>query len=60
MLLLLGTFMLLTPGPGGVVLFLGLSVLAVEFAWARRALRRAKVTARLAKRKVRGLRKVAS
>ena len=55
-LLLLGTIMLVTPGPGSVVLFLGLSTLAAEFAWARRLLRRAKTTARLAVRKVRATR----
>ena len=55
-LLLLGTIMLVTPGPGSVVLFLGLSTLAAEFAWARRLLRRAKAAARLAVRKLRASR----
>ncbi len=52
--LLLGIVMLVTPGPGVVVLLVGLSVLGLEFAWARRMLRRAKISARRAARKVRG------
>ncbi len=38
----LGVVMMVTPGPGWLVIFLGLSVLAVEFVWARRLLRRLK------------------
>ena len=53
-LLLLGLIMLVTPGPGTVMLFFGLSILAAEFAWARRWLRRAKVSARLVARRVKG------
>jgi uncharacterized protein (TIGR02611 family) len=34
--LLLGAAMLVLPGPGIVTLVLGLSILAAEFAWARR------------------------
>ena len=30
------------PGPGWLIVFLGLAILATEFAWARRALARAK------------------
>lgn len=33
--LLLGVVMIPYPGPGWVVVFLGLSILATEFAWAR-------------------------
>jgi len=33
--LLLGVFMLVTPGPGLVVIPLGLAILSIEFAWAR-------------------------
>lgn len=33
---LLGVVLLLTPGPGTLVILGGLSILAVEFAWARR------------------------
>jgi putative transmembrane protein PGPGW len=41
-LLCLGAVMLVTPGPGWAVIFLGLSVLAAEFVWARRLLKRLK------------------
>ena len=34
-LLLVGFVMFFTPGPGWVVVFLGLTLLAAEFAWAR-------------------------
>lgn len=37
---LLGLVMLVTPGPGWLVIVLGLGVLGVEFVWARRLLRR--------------------
>jgi uncharacterized protein (TIGR02611 family) len=39
-LLLIGAVMIVTPGPALVVIPLGLVVLAAEFAWARRLLRR--------------------
>ena len=35
-LLGLGAVMLVTPGPGWLVIFLGLTLLAAEFVWARR------------------------
>ena len=38
--LLLGAIMLVTPGPGLVVIPLGLAILSIEFAWARSWLRR--------------------
>lgn len=38
----LGAVMIVTPGPGWLVIFLGLSVLAAEFVWARRLLNRLK------------------
>jgi uncharacterized protein (TIGR02611 family) len=37
-LLLLGVVMIVTPGPGWLVIILGLGVLAAEFVWARRLL----------------------
>lgn len=40
--IVLGIAMLVTPGPGWLVIFLGLSLLAVEFVWARRLLKRLK------------------
>jgi tellurite resistance protein TerC len=44
-LLAFGIIMLVTPGPGWLLIFAGLSVLAVEFAWARRLLKRIKAKA---------------
>jgi uncharacterized protein (TIGR02611 family) len=41
-LLAAGVVMLVTPGPGWLVIFLGLSALAAEFVWARRLLHRLK------------------
>lgn len=47
-LLLLGSIMIFTPGPGTPVILLGLGLLAVEFVWARRLMERVKrQTARL-------------
>ncbi|MGC1490280.1 MAG: PGPGW domain-containing protein, partial [Candidatus Acidiferrum sp.] len=41
-LLLIGVVMLVTPGPGWLVIFLGLGLLAAEFVWARRLMDRMK------------------
>ena len=41
-LLLAGLVMVITPGPGWLVIFLGLSLLAAEFIWARRLMERMK------------------
>ena len=41
-LLVLGVAMVLTPGPGWLMILLGLGVLAAEFVWARRLLDRMK------------------
>jgi tellurite resistance protein TerC len=41
---LLGVVMMVTPGPGWLVVFLGLSILSAEFVWARRWLKRIKKT----------------
>src|ERR1700691_5004789 len=41
-LLAAGIIMLVTPGPGWVVIFFALGVLAAEFVWARRLLNRLK------------------
>jgi tellurite resistance protein TerC len=38
--LLLGVVMLVTPGPGLIVIPLGLAILSIEFAWARYWLRK--------------------
>jgi uncharacterized protein (TIGR02611 family) len=42
---LIGVVALIGPGPGWLILFVGLGVLASEFAWADRALIKAKVAA---------------
>lgn len=41
-LLLIGVVMLVTPGPGWIVILLGLGLLAAEFVWARRLMERIK------------------
>lgn len=43
---LLGIVMFVTPGPGWLVVFLGLSILSAEFVWARRLMKRLKQTGR--------------
>ena len=42
-ILLLGVAMVLLPGPAFIVIPVGLGILATEFAWARRVVRRARV-----------------
>jgi uncharacterized protein (TIGR02611 family) len=41
-LLLVGVIMLVTPGPGWLVILMGLALLAAEYVWARRLLNRLK------------------
>lgn len=41
-LLALGGIMLITPGPGWLVIFFGLTLLAAEFVWAKRLMDRMK------------------
>lgn len=41
-LLLCGLVMLITPGPGWLLIFAGLSVLALEFVWARQLMKKIK------------------
>lgn len=41
-LLALGALMVVTPGPGWLIMLLGLGVLAAEFMWARKLLDRMK------------------
>jgi len=48
---LVGVVMIVTPGPAIVVIPAGLAILAVEFAWARRWLRRVKAYVRIARRR---------
>ena len=45
-LVVAGTLMLVLPGPGLLVILIGLALLATEFAWARRALDRLKAVGR--------------
>jgi tellurite resistance protein TerC len=42
-ILLIGVAMIALPGPAVIVIPLGLGILATEFAWARRAVRRTRV-----------------
>jgi hypothetical protein len=42
-ILLIGIAMVVLPGPAIIVIPLGFGILATEFAWARRAVRRARV-----------------
>jgi uncharacterized protein (TIGR02611 family) len=44
-----GLVMMVTPGPGWAAIFVGLAILATEFAWAQRALSGAKAAAERAK-----------
>jgi uncharacterized protein (TIGR02611 family) len=44
-----GLVMMVTPGPGWAAIFVGLAILATEFAWAQRALTGAKQAAERAK-----------
>ena len=41
-LVLLGVAMIVTPGPGWLVILLGLSILSAEFVWARRLMKQIK------------------
>jgi len=51
--LLLGVAMIVLPGPALVLIPAGLAILATEFLWARRALRRCKGLAGQARRRLR-------
>ncbi|SNR57989.1 TIGR02611 family protein [Actinomadura mexicana] len=46
-----GLIMMVTPGPGLLGIVIGLAILATEFAWAQRALHRARTAADRAKEK---------
>ncbi|MFI0350909.1 PGPGW domain-containing protein [Actinomadura sp. 9N407] len=46
-----GVFMMIAPGPGILGIIVGLAILATEFAWAQRALHRARAAAEKAKEK---------
>jgi len=51
--LVFGVVLLVLPGPGLLVIFLGLTLLATEFVWARQWLRRLRVSSKRAGRKAR-------
>lgn len=55
-ILILGVIMILTPGPAVVFIPLGLSILGLEFAWARAWLRRLRERISAASQKNHGLR----
>jgi len=50
---LVGIAMIVLPGPALIVIPAGLAILATEFLWARRALRKCKTVAVVAKRRTR-------
>jgi uncharacterized protein (TIGR02611 family) len=52
--ILIGVVMLVTPGPGTLVIPLGLAILGLEFAWARRWLRAIRERGKEALTRVRG------
>ncbi|HJT80734.1 MAG TPA: PGPGW domain-containing protein [Chthoniobacterales bacterium] len=45
-ILLIGVLLMVLPGPGILVILIGLAVLGSEFVWARRMIRRARVLGR--------------
>lgn len=55
--LLAGVAMLVLPGPGWIAIFLGLGILATEYVWAERLLKKAKEKANQAKDAVLGRKK---
>ena len=55
-LVLLGIVMLVTPGPGGVAIFVGIWLMSADVRLARRALMRIRISARRARRKLSRLR----
>lgn len=55
-IVLIGIALLVFPGPGLLVIFAGLALLATEFIWARRLLSKAKEQAGRAKKKARKMR----
>ncbi len=51
--ILIGIVMIVLPGPAILIIPLGLAILATEFAWARRVLKRGKIFIDKAKRRAR-------
>jgi len=54
-ILLIGLLLVFLPGPGALVILLGLAVLGSEFVWARRLIRRAKELGKQSQQYVRSL-----
>jgi tellurite resistance protein TerC len=52
--LLIGIALLVLPGPAIIVIPIGLGILASEFIWARRAIKRGRILVKRAKRAVMG------
>ena len=52
--ILIGVVLIVTPGPAMVVIPAGLAILSIEFAWARRWLRKLRDTGKAAVDRVRG------
>ena len=51
-LLLCGLVMLITPGPGWLLIFAGLGVLALDFVWARRFMNKIKTKSEDLRRRI--------
>jgi tellurite resistance protein TerC len=51
-IILIGIAMIVLPGPAFIVIPIGLGILATEFVWARRVVRRGKLLLRRAKRQI--------
>lgn len=52
--LLIGIALIVLPGPAIIVIPIGLAILASEFFWARRAIKRGRILVERAKRAVKG------
>ncbi|HYY14707.1 MAG TPA: PGPGW domain-containing protein [Chthoniobacterales bacterium] len=52
--LLIGVALLVLPGPAIIVIPIGLGILASEFIWARRVIKRGRILVKRARRVVRG------
>ncbi len=51
--LLIGVILIVLPGPAVIVIPIGLAILATEFIWARRVIKRGRIFVKRAKRAVR-------
>lgn len=53
-MLLIGVALIVLPGPAIIVIPIGLGILASEFIWARRVVKRGRILVKRAKRAVKG------